>query len=178
MIEVIWPLLLLAVGVWEISKLLSSSCLMFSKMRAALLWERVRWMASLLFPPRLTTSLLQSDTFNTWLSAQSDSSLLQQTESASPLSTITDPKGCPYYLTILCQPVVISVKLLLDVVPKLLESFPAAGVNGTCAVKNLVDSGVFSARRLDGLIRKFIFSGVSILDYLTFQLPLHKLTPI
>ena len=81
-------------------------------------------------------------------------------------------------MTILCQPVVISVKLLLDVVPKLLESFPAAGVNGTCAVENLVDSGVFSARRLDGLIRKFIFSGVSILDYLTFQLPLHKLTPI
>ena len=75
-------------------------------------------------------------------------------------------------------PVVISVKLLLDVIPELLEPFPAAGVDGTGALEHLVHCGVPSARRFDGLLRKFVFSGVGILDYLTRQLPLHRLTPI
>ena len=78
----------------------------------------------------------------------------------------------------MCLPVVISVKFLLDVIPELLESFPAAGIDGTGALEDLVHCRVPPARRFDGFFRKFIFSGVGILDYLTRQLPLHKLTPI
>ena len=83
-----------------------------------------------------------------------------------------------YLHSVVCLPVVISVKFLLDVIPELLEPFPAAGVDGTGALEHLVHCRVLPAGRFDGLLRKFVFSRVGILDYLTRQLPLHKLTPI
>ena len=72
-----------------------------------------------------------------------------------------------YVTSVPCLPVVISVKFLLDVITELLESLPAAGVDGTGAVEHLVHGRVPSARRFDGFFRKFVFSGVGILDYLT-----------
>ena len=83
-----------------------------------------------------------------------------------------------YVTSVLCLPVVISVELLLDFIPELLESLPAAGVDGTGAVEHLVHRRVPPARRFDGLLRKFVFSRIGILDYLTIQLPLHTLTQI